>query len=188
MTVHAAKGLEFDVVFLSGLEEGLFPHENSILEQDGLEEERRLMYVAVTRARARLYLSFAQSRMLHGQTRYNLRSRFLEEVPAGLTKWLTPPSPRAAAGGAMGGMGGGYFKPSAKSAVGGTPQVPRAPRPSFATLPGGLRIGQAVAHAKFGQGVIVAAEGSGSDAKVQINFGPAGVKWLLLGVARLEPV
>ena len=188
MTVHAAKGLEFDVVFLSGLEEGLFPHENSILEQDGLEEERRLMYVAVTRARARLYLSFAQSRMLHGQTRYNLRSRFLEEVPAGLTKWLTPPSPRAAAGGAMGGMGGGYFKPSAKSAVGGTPQVQRAPRPSFATLPGGLRIGQAVAHAKFGQGVIVAAEGSGSDAKVQINFGPAGVKWLLLGVARLEPV
>ncbi len=92
MTVHAAKGLEFDVVFLSGLEEGLFPHENSILEQDGLEEERRLMYVAVTRARERLYLSFAQSRMLHGQTRYNLRSRFLEEIPAGLTKWLTPPS------------------------------------------------------------------------------------------------
>ena len=188
MTVHAAKGLEFDVVFLSGLEEGLFPHENSILEQDGLEEERRLMYVAVTRARARLYLSFAQSRMLHGQTRYNLRSRFLEEVPAGLTKWLTPPSPRAAAGGAMGGMGGGYFKPSAKSAVGGTPQVPRATRTSFATLPGGLRIGQAVAHAKFGQGVIVAAENNNSDAKVQINFGPTGVKWLLLGVARLEPV
>ncbi len=188
MTVHAAKGLEFDVVFLSGLEEGLFPHENSILEQDGLEEERRLMYVAVTRARERLYLSFAQSRMLHGQTRYNLRSRFLEEVPSGLTKWLTPPSPRAAAGGAMGGMGGGYFKSSPKSAAGGTAQVPRAPRPAFATLPGGLRIGQTVAHAKFGQGVIVAAEGSGSDAKVQINFGPAGVKWLLLGVARLEPV
>jgi len=188
MTVHAAKGLEFDVVFLSGLEEGLFPHENSILEQDGLEEERRLMYVAVTRARERLYLSFAQSRMLHGQTRYNLRSRFLEEIPAGLTKWLTPPQSRSAAGGAMSGMGGGYFKPSAKSAVRSTPQVQRAPRPAFATLPGGLRIGQAVAHAKFGQGVIVAAEGSGSDAKVQINFGPAGVKWLLLGVAKLEPV
>ena len=83
MTVHAAKGLEFDVVFLSGLEEGLFPHENSIQEAEGLEEERRLMYVAVTRARQRLYLSFAQSRMLHGQTRYNLRSRFLEEIPEG---------------------------------------------------------------------------------------------------------
>ncbi|MDI3513477.1 MAG: ATP-dependent helicase UvrD/PcrA [Rhodocyclaceae bacterium] len=182
MTVHSAKGLEFNVVFVSGLEEGLFPHENSILETDGLEEERRLMYVAVTRARERLYLSFAQSRMLHGQTRYNLRSRFLEEVPAELTKWLTPPNPRSAAGGAMGGMGGGYFKPSPATA-----QVQRAPRPTFATLPNGLRIGQAVSHAKFGQGVIVAAEGSGSDAKVQINFGPAGVKWLLLAVAKLDP-
>ncbi|WEN43319.1 DNA helicase II [Thauera sp. GDN1] len=182
MTVHSAKGLEFNVVFVSGLEEGLFPHENSILETDGLEEERRLMYVAVTRARERLYLSFAQSRMLHGQTRYNLRSRFLEEIPAELTKWLTPPNPRSAAGGAMGGMGGGYFKPSPA-----TVQVQRAPRPTFATLPNGLRIGQAVSHAKFGQGVIVAAEGSGSDAKVQINFGPAGVKWLLLAVAKLDP-
>ena len=180
MTVHSAKGLEFNVVFLSGLEEGLFPHENSILETDGLEEERRLMYVAVTRARERLYLSFAQSRMLHGQTRYNLRSRFLEEIPSELTKWLTPPNPRSAAGGAMGGMGGGYFKPST------APAVPRAPRPAFAQLPNGLRIGQSVSHAKFGQGVIVAAEGSGSDAKVQINFGPAGVKWLLLTVAKLE--
>lgn len=183
MTVHSAKGLEFNVVFLSGLEEGLFPHENSILETDGLEEERRLMYVAVTRARERLYLSFAQSRMLHGQTRYNLRSRFLEEIPAELTKWLTPPNPRSAAGGAMGGLGGGYFKPSAA----GTPQVQRAPRPAFAALPNGLRIGQAVSHARFGQGVIVAAEGSGSDAKVQINFGAAGVKWLLLAVAKLDP-
>ena len=182
MTVHSAKGLEFNVVFVSGLEEGLFPHENSILETDGLEEERRLMYVAVTRARERLYLSFAQSRMLHGQTRYNLRSRFLEEIPAELTKWLTPPNPRSAAGGAMGGMGGGYFKPSPATA-----QVQRAPRPTFATLPNGLRIGQAVSHAKFGQGVIVAAEGSGSDAQVQINFGPAGVKWLLLAVAKLDP-
>ena len=103
MTVHSAKGLEFNAVFLSGLEEGLFPHENSILESDGLEEERRLMYVAVTRARERLYVSFAQSRMLHGQTRYNLRSRFLEEIPTELVKWLTPPNPRSAAGGAMGG-------------------------------------------------------------------------------------
>ncbi|ATE59071.1 UvrD-helicase domain-containing protein [Thauera sinica] len=182
MTVHSAKGLEFNVVFLSGLEEGLFPHENSILETDGLEEERRLMYVAVTRARERLYLSFAQSRMLHGQTRYNLRSRFLEEIPEALTKWLTPPNPRSAAGGALGGMGGGYFKPSSAK------PVQRTPRPTFAQLPNGLRIGQSVNHPKFGQGVIVAAEGSGTDAKVQINFGPAGVKWLLLAVAKLEPV
>jgi len=182
MTVHSSKGLEFDVVFLSGLEEGLFPHENSILEAEGLEEERRLMYVAVTRARERLYLSFAQSRMLHGQTRYNLRSRFLEEIPVGLTKWLSPPSPRAALGGATGGAGGAYFTSSAKPAA-----TQREPRPAFASLPGGLRIGQNVSHAKFGQGVIVAAEGGGSDARVQVNFGSAGMKWLLLAVAKLDP-
>ena len=80
MTVHAAKGLEFTAVFITGLEEGLFPHENSAQETDGLEEERRLAYVAITRAKERLYLSFAQSRMLHGQTRYNIRSRFFDEV------------------------------------------------------------------------------------------------------------
>src|SRR5207253_4703386 len=90
MTVHSAKGLEFDAVFLTGLEEGLFPHEQSANERDGLEEERRLAYVAITRARNRLYLSHAQTRMLHGQTRYNTPSRFLEEIPQELLKWLTP--------------------------------------------------------------------------------------------------
>jgi DNA helicase II / ATP-dependent DNA helicase PcrA len=90
MTMHSAKGLEFNAVFVSGLEEGLFPHEQSVLEKDGLEEERRLMYVALTRARKRLYLSFAQTRLLHGQTRYNLPSRFIDELPQGLLKWLTP--------------------------------------------------------------------------------------------------
>ncbi|MDD3380348.1 MAG: 3'-5' exonuclease, partial [Rugosibacter sp.] len=94
MTVHSAKGLEFNMVFISGLEEGLFPHENSVNDtrngNNGLEEERRLMYVAITRARQRLYLSIAQSRMLHGQTRYNIPSRFLDEIPKELMKWLTP--------------------------------------------------------------------------------------------------
>ena len=88
MTVHAAKGLEFHSVFLSGLEEGLFPHENSLNEINGVAEERRLMYVAMTRARRRLYISFAQSRMLHGQTRYNIASRFLNEIPENCLKWL----------------------------------------------------------------------------------------------------
>ena len=83
MTVHAAKGLEFDAVFITGLEEGLFPHENSVADGDGLEEERRLMYVAITRARQRLYISFSQTRMLHGQTRYNVKSRFMDELPEG---------------------------------------------------------------------------------------------------------
>ena len=171
MTVHAAKGLEFDVVFASGLEEGLFPHENSISDPKGLQEERRLMYVAITRARQRLYLSLAQSRMLHGQTRYNLMSRFLEEIPEELTKWLTPK---------RGERGfGDYYTPS-------TPAP--APRPVSGRPGNGLRIGQAVEHAKFGQGVIVAAEGGGSDARVQVNFGRQGVKWLALSVAKLTPV
>ena len=181
MTVHAAKGLEFDAVFLSGLEEGLFPHENSALEPEGLEEERRLMYVAVTRARQRLYLSFAQSRMLHGQTRYNLRSRFLEEVPAPLMKWLTPPRAR---GYAAEPAFRRYYDPTpARPAAQARPAVP--PQPSRDL--GGLRVGQNVSHARFGVGVIVAAEGSGEGARVQVNFGKQGVKWLQLGAARLTP-
>ena len=90
MTVHSAKGLEFDAVFITGIEEGLFPHENSLSDADGVEEERRLMYVAITRARQRLYLSFSQTRMLHGQTRYNVKSRFFDELPEAALKWLTP--------------------------------------------------------------------------------------------------
>ena len=90
MTVHAAKGLEFHTVFVTGLEEGLFPHENSRDEYDGIEEERRLMYVAVTRAKRRLYVTHAQSRMLHGQVRYNIASRFLDELPREIVSWLSP--------------------------------------------------------------------------------------------------
>ncbi|MDP2826235.1 MAG: 3'-5' exonuclease [Sulfuritalea sp.] len=172
MTVHSAKGLEFNVVFISGLEDGLFPHENSMSEtrdgKSGLEEERRLMYVAVTRARQRLYLSFAQSLMLHGQTRYNLPSRFLDEVPEELVKWLTP---RAGKGG---------------FAVSSAPTFSSAPRRSESQAGSGFRIGQSVMHAKFGLGVIVNAEGSGTDARVQVNFGNAGMKWLALSVAKLE--
>jgi DNA helicase-2/ATP-dependent DNA helicase PcrA len=175
MTVHAAKGLEFDVVFLSGLEEGLFPHDNSVREIDGLEEERRLMYVAVTRARQRLYISLAQSRMLHGQTRYCMRSRFLDEIPVGLTKWLTPQHSGSRLQGSAQGFGATPRRASSVPAQGGRDL-------------GGLRIGQAVQHARFGVGTIVAAEGSGADARIQINFGPNGMKWLLLGVAKLDPV
>jgi len=169
MTTHSAKGLEFNVVFLSGLEEGLFPHENAILERDGLEEERRLMYVAVTRARQRLYLSYAQTRMLHGQTRYALASRFIEEIPAGLLKWLTPKAGRTGYGAAE-------------------PAAPVYGAPGRRPETGGLRIGQNVLHARFGQGVIVNAEGTGQDARVQVNFGAAGMKWLALSIAKLEPV
>ncbi|MDR3212673.1 MAG: UvrD-helicase domain-containing protein [Azoarcus sp.] len=175
MTVHAAKGLEFNVVFLSGLEEELFPHANSVLESGGLEEERRLMYVAVTRARERLYLSCAQSRALHGQTHYHLRSRFLDEVPPEQVKWLTPGT-RYVGGGAF--SHGGFGKAQ--------PRTFAPPASAARTLPGGLRVGQNVRHPSFGYGVIAAAEGNGADAKVQVNFGDAGVKWLKLAVAKLE--
>ena len=176
MTVHSAKGLEFHAVFITGLEEGLFPHENSLTEPDGLEEERRLMYVAITRARRRLYLSFAQSRMLHGQTCYGIRSRFLSELPEATLKWLTPKLREST------------FGSSLRNDWGSRIDVPREPQPAYqrsASLHG-FRIGQSVHHARFGDGVIVTLEGSGTDARAKINFGPAGVKELLLGVAKLE--
>ncbi len=181
MTTHSAKGLEFNVVFLSGLEEGLFPHENALQERDGVEEERRLMYVAVTRARRRLYLSFAQTRLLHGQTRYNLPSRFIEEIPAKLTKWLTPKAQKQGYG-SVGGFEN--FNPATSSMA----AAKRRNAGAGGTVDGGgLRIGQNVRHAKFGLGVIVNAEGSGTDARVQINFGQAGMKWLAVSLAKLEP-
>ncbi|HUN91095.1 MAG TPA: UvrD-helicase domain-containing protein [Burkholderiaceae bacterium] len=188
MTIHAAKGLEFHSVFITGLEEGLFPHENSLTENDGLEEERRLMYVAITRARRRLYLSFAQSRLLHGQTRYGIASRFLAELPADSVKWLTPRLRSTdgfmgarigtAASRVASAAGAGSFA----SAAGGTAHGAAA----TAANGSGWRIGQNVRHARFGDGVIVKLEGSGSDARARINFGAQGMKELLLSVAKLE--
>ncbi len=133
MTVHAAKGLEFKTVFISGLEEGLFPHEQSSFESNGLEEERRLMYVAVTRARQRLYISYAQSRMLHGQVRYGIASRFLDEIPENLIKRLNSTNNKSAA-------------------YSSSPVATPTARPQ-ASMP--WKIGQAVSHSKFGQGVVV---------------------------------
>ena len=170
MTVHSAKGLEFNVVFITGLEEGLFPHENSKLEDRGMEEERRLMYVAVTRARNRLYLSFAQTRMLHGQTRYNVPSSFLDEVPQELLKWLTPRP----------GYSSNGVSPAPTGGFGG--------RAKSSTNMGGFRIGESVTHPKFGLGVIVNAEGGENDVRVQVNFGSSGMKWLALNMAKLEAV
>ncbi len=179
MTVHAAKGLEFDAVFITGLEEGLFPHENSVTEQDGLEEERRLMYVAITRARQRLYLSLSQTRMLHGQTRYSMRSRFFDELPAGSLKWLTPKARQSAW---KEGYGGAWEGNSGASRTQG-----RSRQQAIAVDNGtGFRAGETVAHAKFGEGTIIDIEGHGSDARAQINFGPVGIKWLALGVAKLD--
>jgi len=189
MTVHAAKGLEFDTVFLTGLEEGLFPHENSLSEADGLEEERRLMYVAITRARRRLNLSFAQSRMLHGQTRYGLRSRFVEELPAKAIHVLAPrlragtgPAPERS----WPALAGGSTQADWPSAASRSAGMGAASAAASSADTHGLRIGQGVRHAKFGDGVVVRLQGSGNDARAQINFGAFGVKELLLAVAKLQ--
>lgn len=187
MTVHAAKGLEFDAVFITGLEEGLFPHENSILEQSGLEEERRLMYVAITRARERLYFSLAQSRMLHGQTRYAMRSRFLSEVPDAHLKWLTPKQgfvdsePRWKSSGDSGGATYGRQGAAAHAAV-----APRSVTTGVTVGAQQFRIGQGVRHGRFGEGTIIGLSGSGLDAQAQIQFREVGSKTLALGVAKLE--
>ena len=177
MTVHSAKGLEFHTVFISGMEEGLFPHENSASEDEGLEEERRLMYVALTRARRRLHLTFAQSRMLHGQTRFNVASRFFQEIPPQLMR-RTKAAPRP--------LASPYFA----NRGGYTGNIPVQPRVvDLGNIDTGLpwKIGQSVKHAKFGTGVIVGAEGRGADARVQVNFRDSGVKWLMLEYANLAP-
>ena len=187
MTVHASKGLEFDAVFITGLEEGLFPHENSMSDRDGLEEERRLMYVAITRARKRLYLSHAQTRMLHGQTRYHIRSRFLEELPEDALKWITPrrsgfadiPASVSVAGGARPAWGNSGIHSSFSAA----PLPPRKAEPAH-----GIAAGQQVFHNKFGEGKVLAVEGAGDDARAQVSFARHGVKWLALAVAKLDIV
>ena len=189
MTVHSAKGLEFDCVFITGMEEGLFPHENSMSDHDGLEEERRLMYVAITRARKRLYLSHSQTRMLHGQTRFNLKSRFFDELPEGCLKWLTSKRQAMSPGFANPWSSGSapesvasraYFTGASTSF--GT-EIARKQEPSH-----GLKVQQKVFHAKFGEGTVLTLEGSGDDARAQINFPRHGIKWLALSVAKLTPV
>ena len=168
-------------MFVTGLEEGLFPHENSRNEYDGVEEERRLMYVAVTRAKRRLYVTHAQSRMLHGQVRYNIASRFLDELPRDLVVWLSPHRPRAGGAVDVDPAEWGDRAPAITPARGAI-----APVPSPRDASPGWRIGQSVRHAKFGLGIIIDAEGRAGDARVQVNFRDAGVKWLALEYAKLE--
>ncbi|MDP2417886.1 MAG: 3'-5' exonuclease, partial [Hydrogenophaga sp.] len=184
MTVHAAKGLEFDCVFITGMEEGLFPHENAMNDRDGLEEERRLMYVAITRARKRLYLSHSQTRMLHGQTRYNLPSRFFDELPDACLKWLTP---QQAAGGLAGGTGAWQ---NGRRSFSTAPVLQPSWSPGFAERgdPKGLgqnapepdrktdvKAGQKVFHNKFGEGKVLSLEGAGADARAQVSFSRHGM-------------
>ncbi len=177
MTVHAAKGLEFHSVFITGLEEGLFPNERALSEPDGLEEERRLMYVALTRARKQLYLTHAQSRMLHGQVRYGLPSRFLEEIPEklvhSLSNHVAAPAPASSA--------------TATNFVTRkiTPAAPPPPR-RLADVP--FKIGSRVSHARYGEGVVAGYQGQAPDMEIKINFPKIGEKAFLLQYAKLEAV
>ncbi|MBY6204680.1 DNA helicase II [Halomonas denitrificans] len=158
MTLHSAKGLEFPMVFMAGMEEGLFPHQKSAEEPGRLSEERRLAYVGMTRAMELLYLTHAESRRLHGQTMFGRPSRFLNELPPDLVEDVRPRMQVSQA---------------------------RAPRDGGGNLPG---LGSRVQHAKFGAGTVLSVEGQGENARIQINFDEAGPKWLVAGYAGLERI
>jgi DNA helicase-2/ATP-dependent DNA helicase PcrA len=163
MTLHSAKGLEFPLVFLCGMEDGLFPHQRSLNDLDGLEEERRLCYVGMTRAMRSLYLTYAEQRRLHGMDTYGQPSRFIKEVPEELIEEVRP-----------------RVRVSRPMSVGRfRPEEPASP---------GMRLGARVRHGKFGEGVILSVEGNGAHARVQVSFESQGTKWLMLQYANLEPV
>jgi DNA helicase-2/ATP-dependent DNA helicase PcrA len=177
MTLHSAKGLEFPVVFLCGLEDGLFPHQRSITDVQGLEEERRLCYVGTTRAMKRLYVTYAEQRRMHGVDSYGAPSRFIAEIPAELIEEVRPRVQVTRP----------TYTPGRPSTYGQT-RTP-APTQRFTDdVPGGLKLGQRVRHQKFGDGVVLGLEGQGSNARVQVNFERQGSKWLMLGYANLEVV
>ncbi|WP_333870799.1 DNA helicase PcrA [Desulforamulus putei] len=168
MTLHSAKGLEFPVVFLTGMEEGVFPHSRALYDQEELEEERRLAYVGITRAEEELYLTHCWERTLFGRTNMNPRSRFLEEIPIELTDALRPsPKPAACGTGCIG-----------KTPVGSQP----------AAHPGSFLLGDRVRHRKWGEGVIVKVKGEGGDAQLTVAFPDQGLKTLIAQYAPLEKV
>ena len=165
MTMHSAKGLEFPLVFLCGMEDGLFPHQRSTADPQGLEEERRLCYVGITRAKRTLYITYAEQRRLHGTDRFSQPSRFIAEIPETLLEEVRP-----------------RVRVS-------RPISPRSRGRSAGMAPGaelGVRLGQRVRHGKFGDGVILNCEGQGTHARVEVNFETAGTKWLVLGYANLD--
>ena len=162
MTLHSAKGLEFPLVFRAGMEEGLFPHQMSVQEPGRLEEERRLCYVGMTRARQYLVLSWAERRRLHGSDNFCMPSRFLREIPEDLLHEIRPRV--------------NVSRPAV------------APSRRIEEPTDGLRLGQRVMHGKFGEGVVLNYEGQGSHARVQVNFERAGAKWLVVAYANLEMV
>ncbi len=166
MTLHSAKGLEFPVVFMCGLEEGLFPHKRSSMEPSQLEEERRLCYVGVTRARKQLILCHAEHRRLYGEDHYPQLSRFVREIPDELLEEVR--------------QNYGAVRPSGMNLSLGSPVK------KSSSQVGGLGLGQSVSHAKFGSGVVMDFEGEGNHARVQVNFDTHGSKWLVLAYAKLQ--
>ncbi len=181
MTLHTAKGLEFPIVFLSGMEDGLFPHQRSIGDLDGLEEERRLCYVGMTRAMKQLYLTYAEQRRLHGIDNFSQPSRFIKETPQELIEEIRPrlqvSRPVAA---------GRFAREPAYEPAGGR-HPGYAARSEHPPMPG-IRLGARVRHGKFGEGVILNLEGNGPQARVQVNFERQGTKWLVMQYANLEPL
>ncbi len=167
MTMHSAKGLEFPLVFLCGMEDGLFPHQRSIADPDGLEEERRLCYVGITRAKQTLYLSHAEQRRLHGVDNFAQPSRFIAEIP---DEYIEEIRPRVQ-----------VSRPLRSSRL--TQNKGRSSVPHNEL---GIRLGQRVRHGKFGDGVILNCEGQGAHARVEVNFETAGTKWLVLSYANLD--
>lgn len=166
MTLHSAKGLEFPVVFLCGMEDGLFPHQRSITDVAGLEEERRLCYVGITRAMKELYLTFAEQRRLHGVDSFGARSRFIGDIPAEMLEEIRPRV---------------QVSRPLYASLGRRPQISDEPI-------AGVRLGQRVRHGKFGDGIVLDLEGQGSHARVQVNFESQGPKWLMLAYANLQPL
>jgi len=169
MTLHSAKGLEFQLVFLAGMEEGLFPHKMSMENLAGLEEERRLCYVGITRAKSKLYFSHAESRRLHGDVALCRPSRFIKEVPKELIEEIRLKTTISRSGNQR-------HKAGLSIGIKADIEVPNTD----------ISLGQRVAHGKFGEGVILNYEGQGSNARVQVNFDAVGSKWLVLSYAKLE--
>jgi DNA helicase-2/ATP-dependent DNA helicase PcrA len=171
MTLHSAKGLEFHLVFLAGMEEGLFPHKMSMDNIAGLEEERRLCYVGITRARTKLYMSHAESRRMHGEVNLCRPSRFINEIPNELLDEIRMKSSVSRPS-----FGNTRIGSRVSSKLSGNIEVPETD----------LSLGQRVVHGKFGEGVILNYEGQGPNARVQVNFDAVGSKWLVLSYAKLE--
>jgi DNA helicase-2/ATP-dependent DNA helicase PcrA len=178
MSLHSAKGLEFPVVFLTGLEEGLFPHQRSLDEPGRLEEERRLCYVGMTRAMKSLFITYAENRRLHGQEHYTTPSRFLSELPPECVEEVRA-KPRHTA------ISQDSAMPPEKG-DGGIFGTKMPPSPFSASPFSGMRLGSRVRHTKFGEGVILTVEGQGEHTRVQVNFAGLGAKWLVAAYANLE--